>query len=68
MSHTWDHKQFKKKYPRLSQYLKQGKEFNITDLPAAIIQPKDAEGLSYGDLESRLKSFELEQKLKDKKF
>jgi len=68
LSHTWDHKQFKKRYPRLSKYVKQGKDFNITDLPAAILEPKDEQGVSYSKLEERLKSFELEQILKDKKF
>lgn len=55
MSHTWDHRAFKRRYPLLSQYVKQGKAFNIADLPAAIIQPNDERGVSYDNLERRLK-------------
>jgi len=54
MSHTWKHKEFKKRYPRLSQYVKIGVPLNLKDLPPEVVRAEDYKGLSYDDLEGRL--------------
>lgn len=65
MSHTWAHKQLKKKYPKVSKYLKNGK-LNLDDLPQEIVKPEDSKGITFTDIEDRLT--QLEEKLKDEKF
>jgi hypothetical protein len=64
MSHTWKHKQFKKRYPGLSQYVKVGKPLNLEDLPPEVVKAEDYKGLSYDNLEGRLQVLMSKSKVK----
>jgi hypothetical protein len=64
VSHTFAHKQFKKRYPKLSRYVKVGEDLQLENLPKGVRNSEDYKGVSYDELEGRLTSLMSKGKVK----